>query len=163
VLRKNRNRTDVSARMQTGPKVDGLFHAVENRGIEFGIHESAPHVNGGESSSKLLGDQKKMRRLMRDIFGRLAIEVKHDPRIVKDLEVIAYSTAGLTMQVSRMTQPKGYVLVLTTDKSVAVPQSIEQFSELLLVVALALKTKVTIYLLSQHKQTCIIANYVNCS
>jgi hypothetical protein len=142
VLRKNRNRTEESGRLQTGPKVDGLFHAVDNRGIEFGVIESAPRLSGGETSSKWLGDKKKMRKIMRDIFVQLAIEAKHDPRVVQDLEVVAYSTAGMKMQVLRMARPMGYVLVLTEDQPVTVPQSITQFSELLLVLGLVLKSKV---------------------
>jgi hypothetical protein len=142
VLRKNRNRTDESVRLQTGPKVDGLFHAVDNRGIEFGVIESAPRLRAGETSSKWLGDKKKMRKIMRDIFVQLAIEAKHDPRVVQDLEVVAYSTAGMKMQVLRMARPMGYVLVLSEDQPVTVPQDITQLSELLLVLALVLKSKV---------------------
>jgi hypothetical protein len=142
VLRKNRDRTDDTDRLKTGNKVDGLFHDVIDRQNEYAVLESAKRLKGGASSTKWLRDQEKMRKLMRDIIGRLAREANHERRVVKDLEVFGISTAGFTVQISRITQPKGYVFLYKQDTPLTVPQDIKQLSKLPLVLSLILKTRV---------------------
>jgi hypothetical protein len=144
VLRKNRNRTDDAGRLKTGLKADGLFHDITDRQNEYGVMECAKRLNGGEFSSKWRSDQGKMRKLMRDIIGRLAIQANNDRRVVDKLQVIGISTAGFSVQVLRMSQTKGYTCLLKSDKSAHIPQSIQQFSQLPFVLSLILKTRVCI-------------------
>jgi mannose-1-phosphate guanylyltransferase len=52
VLRKNRNRTEVDGRLKTGHKIDGLFHELNDRQVEYGVMESARRLNAVEVSTK---------------------------------------------------------------------------------------------------------------
>jgi hypothetical protein len=142
VLRKNRNRTEVDGRLKTGQKIDGLFHELNDRQVEYGIMESARRLNAGEVSTKWQSDQVKLRKLMRDIMGRLAIHANHDRRVLSELEVVGISTAGFAVQVLRLSQPAGYACLLQADESVRVPASMSQFPQLLFVLCIILKTKV---------------------
>jgi hypothetical protein len=69
-------------RLKTGPKFGAIFHDVTDRSHEFAVMESAKLLNAGTTSSKWQTDQAKMRKLMRDIIGALAIEAKHERRVI---------------------------------------------------------------------------------
>jgi hypothetical protein len=99
-------------------------------------------MNAGTVSSKWQTDQAKMRKLMRDIIGALAIEANHERRVVDKLQVFGISTAGYSVQTLRMTQPKGYICLLKADDTLQIPQSVTQFSNLPLVLAYFHKIKV---------------------
>ena len=148
VLRKNRNRTEDDGRLKTGKKVDGLFHELRDRKVEYGVIESARVLTAGDASSKWLSDKGKLRKTMRDIMGRLAINTRHESRVLAELEVIGVSTAGLDVQLLRLTQPGGYVCLLHNDMPQSVPPHIAQFPQLVFVLALILKAKVC----SQNRQ-----------
>lgn len=76
------------------------------------------------------------------MINRLDIEANYEHRVLDELQVVGISTAGLTMQVSRMSRRKGYVCLLTVNKPVQIPQSVEQFRELLVFLAGYLRVKV---------------------
>ena len=143
MLRKNRNRTGDDGRLKTGKKVDGLFHMKENRSVEFGAIESAKILAAGDVSSKWISDSDKLRKIMRDIMGRLAIQVhQNQSTVLSELQVIGISTAGFDVQLLRMSQPAGYICLFQTLKSLSVPRRVEEFPELPVVLGLILTAKV---------------------
>ena len=146
LLRKNRNRTDVSRRVKSGPRLDGILRDVNDRSYEFCAIEGAPLLSGGTISTKWLRDKAKLRKALRDIISRLAIEANHERRVVEDLQVVGISTAALTMQVSRMTHRKGYVCMLAVDRPLTIPHDVRQLRKLLVFLAAFVRIKVCIYL-----------------
>jgi hypothetical protein len=144
VQRRNRGRADVFQRLRSGPSLDGVFRDRHTGESEFGLLECSPLQSGGEYSTKWIGDVKKMQKPMRDMLGQLAIQANYDRRVVDHLQVFAFCTSALTIQVSHMTQPKGHVFLLKADRSVSVPQNIQQFPRLLVVISLVVQTKVNL-------------------
>jgi hypothetical protein len=140
--RKNRERSLDNGRPRTGPKVDGIIHHAKDRRCELGVLEGATMLNHGENSSKWHTDQAKMRKLLRDILGALVSRAKFERRVVEKLQVFGISTAGFSLQTLRMTQPKGYMCLLKLDAPLEVPQSVETFRLLPVVLSLILKIKV---------------------
>jgi hypothetical protein len=61
--------------------------------------------------------------------SRLSIEAKHERQVVENIQVFGISTAGLTMQISRMCHRKGYVSLLMVHNPQTVPHNVRQLSE----------------------------------
>jgi hypothetical protein len=141
-LRKNRNRTETSARMKSGPRLDGIVRSVDDDCHEFCAIEAAPRLRGGTSSTKWLSDNAKLLKVLRDMLSQLASAVAYERRIVQQLQVVGISTAGLTMQVSRMCHRKGYVCLFTRDLLLNIPDDVKQLKQLLLFLAAFVQTKV---------------------
>ena len=117
--------------MKSGPRLDGLVRSVDDDTHEFCAIEAAPRLRGGISSTKWLHDKAKLGKVLRDMLSRLITLADHDARTVRCLQVVGISTAGLTMQVSRMCHRGGYVSLLTSETPRAVPRAVAQFQELL--------------------------------
>jgi hypothetical protein len=132
--------------MKSGPRLDGIVRSVDDDAHEFCAIESAPSLRGGTSSTKWLNDKAKLGKVLRDMLGRLIKLADHDSRIVKSLQVVGISTAGLTMQVSRMCHRKGYVCLLIREKLRRVPHDVKQFQELLFFLVAFIQAKVRICL-----------------
>lgn len=142
MLRKNRNRTDVSSRVKCGPRLDGILYDSQDRSHEFCAIESAPAQSGGSISTKSLNEKAKLLKVQREMLSRLAIEAKHESQVVDNLQVFGISTTGLTMQISRMCHRKGYVSLLMVHDPQTVPHDVRQLSEFLVLLAAVVKTKV---------------------
>jgi len=142
LLRKNRNRANTSSRVKPGPRFDGLLRNYPGRTQEFCVIESSPALRGGVISTKWLSDKAKVGKALREMINRLDIEANCERRVLDKLQVVGISTAGLTMQVSRMCRQKGYVCLLTVNQPVQIPHSVEQFRELLVFLAGFLRVKV---------------------
>lgn len=144
MLRKNRNRTDVSSRVKCGPRLDGILRDSQVRSHEFCAIESAPAQPGGTISTKALNDKAKLLKVQRDMLNRQAIEANHERRVVQKLQVFGISTAGLTMQVSRMFHPKGYVSLLMVHEPHTIPHDVRQLPQFLVLLAAVVRTKLAI-------------------
>lgn len=144
LLRKNRNRANTSSRVKPGPRFDGLLRNYPGRTQEFCVIESSPALRGGVISTKWLSDKAKVGKALREMINRLDIEANCERRVLDKLQVVGISTAGLTMQVSRMSRQKGYVCLLTVNQPVQIPHSVEQFRELLVFLAGFLRVKLLI-------------------
>lgn len=141
--------------MKSGPRLDGILRDYPGRTYEFCVVESAPALRGGVISTKWLSDKAKVQRTLRDMIRSLDIEVtrhgKHaspppatgnlgsssggqSSRIPQKIEVFGISTAGLTLQVSRMshTYKKGYVCLFEVEEALEIPNDVNQFQKLLL-------------------------------
>jgi hypothetical protein len=142
VLRKNSDRTEISSRMKSGPRLDGILRNNEDDSHEFCAIEGARTQRGGTISTKWLSDNAKLRKVLRDMMSRLAIVADHERRVVEQLQVFGISTAGLTMQVSRMSHREGYVCLLVVDELYHIPKDIQQFKQLLLFLVAFVRVKV---------------------
>jgi hypothetical protein len=143
-LRKNRNRTETSSRMKTGPRLDGVVRSVDDDSREFCAIESARRLRGGTSSTKWLSDNAKLQKVLRDMLSRLVTLVDNDPQIVRRLQVVGISTAGLHLQVTRLCHRKGYVCLSTREQLFSVPDDVMQVKQLLLLLVAVVRTKVCI-------------------
>jgi hypothetical protein len=70
-LRKNRDRTETSARVMSGGRLDGVVCTYEEDPYEFAGVEIARTFHGGTKSTKWLRDSRKLTRALRDMFHRL--------------------------------------------------------------------------------------------
>jgi hypothetical protein len=80
-----------------------------------------------------LKDKRKIQKAMRDMLHGLIRGANCDRGVVNDLCVVGFATSALTFQVVHMTQPKGHIFLLKAEQPRAVPQSVWQFSEFLMV------------------------------
>lgn len=128
--------------MKPGPRLDGILRDYPARNREFCVIESAPTLKGGTISTKWLTDKAKVRKTLRDMISRLAVEGNRERRNLEDLQVFGISTAGLTLQTSRMSHPKGYVCLFTVDKELTIPRDVDRFRELLVFLAGMVRVKV---------------------
>jgi hypothetical protein len=131
--------------MKPGPNLDGVIHDRLDRNIEYGTIESSNDQPAAECSSKFLKDRKKVQKAMRDMVHGLVRGANFDRGVVDDLCVIGFATSGLIFQVVQMTQPKGHIFLLKAEKPMAVPQSVRQFSEFLMVMIHILQATVAAF------------------
>lgn len=83
--------------------------------------------------------------MQREMLSRLATEARHERHVVEKLQVFGISTAGLTMQISRMCHRKGYVSLMMVHAPQTVPTDVRQLSEFLVLLATVVKTKLSIH------------------
>lgn len=110
-VRKNRARTTASKPNKTSARLDAIIRTVEDNFYEYGAIEVARTFKG-LNSTKWIRDMFKVARSMRDMQGRLHDLVKDDQRIVRKLQVVGITNAGLQFQWVRMNNPEGYMCLL---------------------------------------------------
>ncbi|KAA8900878.1 hypothetical protein FN846DRAFT_891972 [Sphaerosporella brunnea] len=93
-LRKNRNRTETTARAKLGRRFDGILRSVEDHSHEFGALEAARQLPGGTETTKWMSDCRKLGRALRDMLSRLHEVVGHEPGVFEKLQVVGIFTAG---------------------------------------------------------------------
>lgn len=136
-VRKNRERTTVSQRNKTSARLDAIIRTVEDNFYEYGAVEVARSFKG-LNSTKWISDMFKIARSMRDMQGRLHDLVKNDQRIVRKLQVIGITNAGLEFQWVRMNSPGGYMCLLQRETLQHFPNDVKNLmdvTELLMNVA----------------------------
>ena len=142
VRRKNRGRIDTSSRSMSGMRLDGMLREISDRTHEYCAIESATTQLGGSASTKALNDKAKLMKVQREMLSRQVSEANHNEGIVRKLQVVGISTAGLTLQVSRLCHVKGYVSLMMTHDPQVVPTDMRQFSSFLILLATVVKIKV---------------------
>ncbi|KAA8897473.1 hypothetical protein FN846DRAFT_963666 [Sphaerosporella brunnea] len=158
-LRKNRNRTKTGGlgnRQKIGPRIDGIIRTVEDDFFEYGGIEVARSFSGGMRSTKWLSDSLKLAKALRDMLFRLHELADHDKAIVKKLQVVGIFNAGLSFQLIRMSNPKGYVSVLQREKRQEVPKSVSDLQKLfpLLKCVAQMKVQPSFYSLYKRRTFC---------
>jgi hypothetical protein len=141
VIRRNSNRSDTSSKYKSGPRMDGMLRSLTEDSHEFCAIEAAPHLRGGPLATKWLSDRAKLVKVMRDMLGRLIAVSRYDATIVKDLQVVGVSIAGLVVQFSRLCYGNGYVTLLATEPPQSLPSDIDQIQDLLEVLPMVLSIK----------------------
>lgn len=127
-VRKNRERTTVSKRNKTSARLDAIIRTVEDNFYEYGAVEVARSFKG-LNSTKWIKDGFKVARSMRDMQGRLHDLVKDDRKIVRKLQVIGITNAGLQFQWVRMNNPEGYICLLQREALQNFPNSVSDLMD----------------------------------
>lgn len=140
-LRKNRNRTETTARAKLGRRFDGILRSVEDHSHEFGALEAARQLPGGTETTKWMSDCRKLGRALRDMLSRLHEVVGHEPGVFEKLQVVGIFTAGRELRMCRMCHPKGYLCLLKWEGTHTFPTSVPQLQQLLMLLAHVVQMK----------------------
>lgn len=116
--------------MKIGCRLDAIIRTVEDDYYEYGAMEVARTFNSVKST-KWLGDSFKLAKALRDMLFRLHELVDNDETIVKKLQVVGVTNAGLSFQYVRMSHPNGYVCLLQREKLQQVPKVVQGVVDLL--------------------------------
>jgi hypothetical protein len=87
---------------------------------------------------------QKLVRALRDMLGHLHGLVGHDLALVKELQVVGFSTWALKLAMFRLCHPAGYVCVLVRDGLREAPSDVKQLKQLLLLLSSVVQMKVSI-------------------
>ncbi|RUS27714.1 hypothetical protein BC938DRAFT_482838 [Jimgerdemannia flammicorona] len=135
--RKNRKRARKD-KAKIGRRLDGVFRTYNN--VEYGPIEVAKHfvqVN----STKRLTDGLKLGKAMRDMLVCLSWLVRFNEKKVRRLQVVGLLHSGLILQVCRMTNPKGYVSLLSKDELYEVPVKVDELESFVMLLASVWRAK----------------------
>jgi hypothetical protein len=83
--------------MKSDPRLDGIVRSADDESHEFCAIEFAPKLRGGTFATKGFSDSAKLQKVLRDMLSRLITLVDQDAQIVKRLQVVGISTAGLNI------------------------------------------------------------------
>lgn len=124
-----------------GARVDGIVRTIEDDSYEYAVME-AGKVQKTTTTSKWLNDALKLARALRDILRRLQELVHNDDDMVRTLEVPGILTMGLSLQVLRISRPRGYICLLTREKEEKVPTDVRHLRDLLHLLKSMVRAKV---------------------
>jgi hypothetical protein len=127
----------------SGGRLDGVVCTYEEDPYEFAGLEIARTFHGGTKSTKWLRDSRKLTRALRDMFHRLHHRVQlDDPAAARKLQAVGIVTAGLSLQICRLFNPRGYVCLLKAEKVHQVPPTVGELRNLLFLLKAVVQMKV---------------------
>jgi hypothetical protein len=130
-------------RQLSGGRLDGVLCTYEEDPFEFAGLEIARTFQGGTKSTKWLHDSEKLVRALRDMLHRLHQRADPDVAVGK-LQVFGIVTAGLSLQISRLVNPRGYVCLLKAHQVHRVPSTVGELGKLFFLLRSVVQMKAAI-------------------
>ncbi|KAF0354454.1 hypothetical protein F8M41_014993 [Gigaspora margarita] len=111
---------------------------------EYGCSEAGRFYKGMNDTKMLKERGLKCPKTMKDMFVDLCSAIGWDTERVRQIEVVGWIHAELTMMLMRLDNPNGYICRVTRTPLYKIAEEIEQFGENLECFILTLKTKAII-------------------